>query len=392
MSDALIPLVMMLLIFIASAVSIKFGISVAIIEIAIGVVAGNFLGMHTTPWIDFLAGFGSILLTFLAGAEVDTKIMKEKFKESFLIGSISFLLPFAGAFAYTYLIAGWTLKASLIAGTALSTTSLAVVYATLVETGLTNTKIGKIIMASCFITDFFTALALNVLFVDVSWYTLLFVVVSAVIIVFAPKISPYIFKKYANKVIEPEIKYIFLVLMALVFFANLGASQAVLPAFILGLVLSRAFMKNIKLQNRLRVVAFAMITPFFFIKGGMNVSLKEIYLNLGLLALLFIVKVGAKVIGIYPLARHYVKKDSIFTTLLMSTGLTFGTISAMFGFNAGIINKTQFSLLVTTVILTAIIPTFIAQKWFMPDIPVNNESSDDGESSIIMENDANGGQ
>src|SRR5438270_3190957 len=65
-------MVMGLLIFAGSLLSVEAGISVALIEIVLGVVAGNLLSVHTTPWIDYLAGFGSIVLTFLAGAEVDT--------------------------------------------------------------------------------------------------------------------------------------------------------------------------------------------------------------------------------------------------------------------------------------------------------------------------------
>ena len=60
----------------ASLVSIRLGISVALIEIAFGVLAGNFAGLHTTTWIDFLATFGSGLLTFLAGAEIDPEMQQ----------------------------------------------------------------------------------------------------------------------------------------------------------------------------------------------------------------------------------------------------------------------------------------------------------------------------
>jgi Kef-type K+ transport system membrane component KefB len=164
MDNTYVALIMGLLILVSSFISVEAAISVAIIENAMGVLGGNFLGLHSTPWIDFLAGFGGILLTCLAGADTDPQLMKEKFKESLLIGEISFLAPFLLTFAYCYWIVGWTFKAAEIGGTALSTTSLAVVYAVLVETGLTETKIGKIIMASCFITDFGAALALSLLF------------------------------------------------------------------------------------------------------------------------------------------------------------------------------------------------------------------------------------
>jgi len=133
MEADIIPLIVGLLVFISSLISLKAGLSVAIIEIISGVIAGAF-GLTAEEWMMYLAGFGGIVLTFLAGAEVDTALMKAKFKESFLIGLFSFSIPFAGGFLCAYYIAGWTLYASLITGIALSETSLAVVYSVLVET------------------------------------------------------------------------------------------------------------------------------------------------------------------------------------------------------------------------------------------------------------------
>ncbi len=114
------------------------------------------------------------------------------------------------------------------------------------------------------------------------------------------------------------------------------------------------------------MVAFAFLTPFFFLKGGMNISVPAVVANIGLVALLLGVKLLPKIAGVYPLARRYVPRDTWYTTLLMSTGLTFGTISSLYGLNAGIIDRTQFSVLVTVVVLTAILPTLVAQRWFSP--------------------------
>lgn len=355
-----------LLILLASMASVELGISVALIEIGLGIVAGNFLGLHTTPWIDFLASFASIVLTFLAGAEVDPDLMREKLKESLLIGGLSFLLPFLGAWAFCYLVAGWTNPASKIAGVALSTTSLAVVYAVLVETGLTNAPIGKLIMASTFVTDFGTALALSLLFIRPTWWIVPFVLVSAVLIVIMPRLKPWFFSRYGSRVIEPEIKGAFAALLILMYFAQLAESHAVLPAFILGLAVAKIFHGHREEQRRFRIVTFALLTPFFFIKSGMNVSLGLVWANISLLLILLLVKQATKLIGVYPLARRYVKEHAMYTTLLMSTGLTFGTISSLYGLNAGILTNAQFSVLVTVVVLSAIIPTMIAQRFLDP--------------------------
>jgi Kef-type K+ transport system membrane component KefB len=142
----------------ASVISIRLGISVALAEIGFGVIGGTFLGLHTTPWIDFLATFGSVVLTFLAGAEIDPDALRRHLKASLSLGAVSFALPCLGAFLFALLVAHWHLRAAEIAGIALSTTSVAVVYAVMVETGLNRTDIGKLILAACFVTDFGTVL------------------------------------------------------------------------------------------------------------------------------------------------------------------------------------------------------------------------------------------
>lgn len=374
-----IPLITGAIVFLASLISLKFGLSVAIVEIVLGVAAGN-LGLKPEEWMTYMAGFGGIILTFLAGTEIDTRLMREKFKATFLIGIFSFLLPFVGVFLFTYHVAGWKYEAALIAGTALSTTSLAVVYSVLVETGLSKTEIGKLLMASTFITEMGTALALSVLFVKPTLYTLIFISLSINVIFLADKLSRNIFSHslLKNKVIEPEIKYIFLLLLTFMYFANLGEGHAILPAFLLGLLMSGHFKETAesRVRDRLRTVAYSVVTPIFFIIGGMKISIPFIVSALGVFFILFGLKIGTKFLGIYFLAKKYVSQGKMYTTLLMSTGLTFGTISSLFGLNSGFINQVQYSVLVGVVIASAVIPTFIAQRWYRPvhseDVVENN--------------------
>jgi Kef-type K+ transport system membrane component KefB len=172
-----------------------------------------------------------------------------------------------------------------------------------------------------------------------------------------------------NRIIEPEIKILFLILLLFIFFAQLGESHAVLPAFVLGLVMSKHFSEQRKtkmVRNRLRTVAYAIVTPFFFLVGGMKVSFVLIGGAIGLFIIFFFLKMIAKFAGVFFVAKNYIPKGYTYTTLLMSTGLTFGTISSLFGYNAGYINQVQYSILIGVVIASAVIPTFIAQRWFMP--------------------------
>jgi len=356
-------------IVLASMLSVELGISVALFELGLGVLAGNLFSLEAnSQWLVFIAGFASIVLTFLAGAEVDPSDFRERFAASVGIGVASFAGPFVVAGLVAYFGLDWSVKAALIAGTALSTTSLAVVYAVLVEDGLNGTRIGKLIMAACFVTDLCTAIALSAIFITPNAWFPLFLAGSIAAIVGLPKLARPFFRRYGDRVIEPEIRLVFVVLFALMVMADAANGQAVLPAFILGLAMARHYQEHRQEQERLRVVAFAFLTPFFFLRGGLNVSLGAVFANLGLLGLLVATKMVPKLGLVGPLARRFVPEHATFTTLLMSTGLTFGTISALYGLNAGIIDKTQFSLLVTVVVLSAIVPTAIAQRFFSPDV------------------------
>jgi Kef-type K+ transport system membrane component KefB len=353
-------------ILIASTVSVEIGLSVALIELAAGVVVGNVFTVTVPDWLAFVGSFAGVVLTFLAGAEVDVPQFRREWRASVGIGAVSFLAPFAVATAMAYWVVGWNSDQAEIGGLALSTTSLAVVYAVLVETRLNRSLIGKRIMSATFVTDILTVIGLSILFVTPNLWIIPFVVVSVLLIWGFPKIAPWFFGRYGDRVIEPEIKLVFAALFGLMYLGGKASSQAVLPAFILGLAMSSHYVEHRIEQERLRVVAFAFLTPFFFLKGGLNVSLSAVWANLGVLGLLVVAKMLPKFGGVYPLARRYCAPHTAFTTLLMSTGLTFGTITSLYGLQSGIIDRTQFSLLLTVVVLSAIVPTAIAQRFFQP--------------------------
>jgi Kef-type K+ transport system membrane component KefB len=365
-SELAIAAILAATILVASTISVEIGLSVALIELAAGVVVGNAFDLSVPDWLSFIGSFAGIVLTFLAGAEVDVPQFKREWRASLLLGGVSFAAPFVVVGLFAYYALDWNREQAEIAGIALSTTSLAVVYAVLVETGLNQTLIGKRLMSATFVTDFGTAAALSILFITPNLWIVPFVGASAVLILGLPRMAPDFFRRYGNRVIEPEIKLVFAALFLLMWLGDRANSHAVLPAFLLGLALSSHYAQHRTEQQRLRVVAFAFLTPFFFLKGGMNVSVGAVWANLGILALLFAGKMVPKLGGVYPLARRYTAPHAAFTTLLMSTGLTFGTISSLYGLNAGIIDRTQFSLLVSVVVLSAIVPTAIAQRFFQP--------------------------
>lgn len=354
----------------ATLLSLRIAISIALLEIMVGVIGGNFLPLQRTEWVNFLAGFGSILLTFLAGAEVEPEILRKKFKESVGIGFLSFLLPFLSAMGYAYYIGGWSFPQAAIAGISLSTTSVAVVYAVMIETGYNETELGKLILAACFITDLGTVVALGIFFANYNWYMVLFIVVTAIVLFLLPRFTPWFFKKVGSRISEPETKFIFFLLFGLGALALTAKSEAVLPAYLVGMVLAPFFLVNKTLSHRMRVTAFTMLTPFYFLKAGSLVKLSALWYGAALIGIFLVVKIVAKFIGVWPLTKvfKFGKKEGMYTTLLMSTGLTFGTISALFGYTNKIIDQEQYTVLVTVVILSAVVPTIIAQKWFQPEM------------------------
>lgn len=367
MSIFLVATIFFALVFFASLISIQWGIAAAISEIAFGVIAGNFLGVSShLAVLSFLASFGSIYLTFQAGTEVDVDLFKKHWLEAVLLGSMSFVVPFIGEFLAAYYWLHWTFGASEITALALSTTSLAVVYSVLVETGLSSTNFGKRLMAATFVEDALTAIFLTLLFLHVNWYTFWFVIAAIVILIGLPKFYPILVKKLGNKVVEPELKFLFLCLFILEWLGSAGNNQPGLPVFFLGLLLSPFLTKNETLRKKMRTVAFAMVTPFFFFQGGLNVTLQYVWAGFGIFLVLLCIKLVTKFVGVWPIAKKYHGVNSMFTTLLMSTGLTFGTISSLYGLNNHIISVQQFSLLITVVILSAIIPTIIALKFYPP--------------------------
>ena len=356
----------------ASLISIRVGIAVALAEILVGAIAGNLPGIsglvQQTVFTSFLASLGSVMLTFLAGAEIDPVSLRRHWKASLSIGFVSFMLPFLGAVGVCFYGLGWDLPAAEIGGVALSTTSVAVVYAVMVETGLNREDLGKLILAACFVTDLGTVLALGVLFAGFNLLLAVFIVATAGALVAISPSLRWIMRTFGHRVSEPEIKFLLLVLLVLGALATAAGSEAVLPAYLVGLAVAGVFLGDRVLMDRMRSIAFALLTPFFFLRAGLLISIPALAGGVGVVAVLFATKMAAKLLGVWPVAAAFGvgRRDRNYITLLMATGLTFGSISALYGLNHGLINAAQYSELLTVVILSAVVPTLIAQRLFQP--------------------------
>lgn len=366
----------LLLALVAVVIANGLRISTALSEIIIGTLAQLVIGAVASsevlgakaPWITFLASTGAVVLTFLAGAELDPAVFRAKWKESTAVGLVGFLGPFLGATMVSHYMLGWAWRPSWLAGVALSTTSVAVVYAVMLELGFNQTTYGKAILAACFINDLGTVLALGLIFSPFTAKTLVFLSISLLSLVILPFVTRWFFKRYGGRVSEFETKYLLFLLFGLGGIAVWSGSEAVLPAYIMGMVLAGSVGKDHLLLRRLRTLTFGLLTPFYFIRAGSFVSVPVLIAAPLVFVTLFFAKMGSKLVGLLPAVRAfgYSGHDGVYYSLMMSTGLTFGTISALFGLNHGIIDQPQYSHLVGTVIASAVIPTAIANARFMP--------------------------
>ncbi len=361
---------------IATIIAYHIRISMALVEICVGMVAGalweHYFGKEllgaNVDWLRFLASTGAILLTFLAGAELDPEVIGSKWKEVTIVGLIGFLAPFLGCTALARYALGWTPSASLLAGVALSTTSMAVVYAVMIETGFNNTEFGKGILGACFINDLGTVIALGLIFAPFSYKTFIFIGVTAAAIALLPFISKRITRKYGHRTAAIRAKWILFVLFGLGALAVWSGSEAVLPAYLVGIVLAEFAGNDHLWVRRMRTLTIGFLTPFYFIRAGSLVSLPAIMTAPLIFILLLAGKVVSKIFGLYPVIGFFRKEtnERWYYTLMMSTGLTFGTISSLYGFTHGIITRGQYSFLVAGVIASAVIPTIIANLAFIP--------------------------
>lgn len=366
--------------FFAAVLSTAFAnrlkISIALMEIIVGTIIGyaafhlgcfDKLSLHA-DWMKFCTGLGAMLLTFLAGAELNPDVMKAKIKEVSVIGFIGFFAPFIGCFLISFYLIGWGLEASLLCGIALSTTSMAVVYAVMLEYGFNKTDFGKGILGACFVNDLGTVIALGLIFAPFTYKTVIFIAVTIFLIFTLRAMTDFIIRHFAYKTAAIRAKWILFILLSIGVLALWSGSEPVLPAYVFGMVLAKTMEEDGHFVRRLRTLTIGFLTPLYFLRAGALVSIPALFTAPVIFLVLFGGKVISKIFGLYPAIHRFRedKKEKWYYTLLMSTGLTFGTISALYGLTNHIITQEQYSFIVGAVIASAVIPTLIANKFFLP--------------------------
>lgn len=361
---------------VSALIASSLSLSIALVEICVGVAAAAVTGSFglgdvlaaNSEWVRFLAASGAVVLTFLAGAELDPDIVRRKLTEVSVVGLVGFIAPFLGCAAVAYYLLGWDVNASWLCGVALSTTSMAVVYAVMLETGFNKTEFGKGILASCFVNDLGTVIALGLLFAPFTYKTIVFIGGSGAALALLPFTTAWLTRHYANRTAAIRTKWVILILFGLGALALWSGSEAVLPAYLVGMVLAGSAARDAHWIRRLRTLTVGFLTPFYFLRAGTLVSLPALLAAPVVFLALLMGKVASKIFGLYPFISRFRKErnERWYYTLLMSTGLTFGTISSLFGLSHGLVTQEQYSFLVAAVIASAVVPTLIAGIAFVP--------------------------
>jgi len=352
-------------IVVAGVIGVRSRISSSIFEVAAGVIVANVIGIALPSWLDLFGTFGGLMLTFLAGSEVEFVLLKSKAKESLAIGTMAFVAPLLGIFLFLTLATDWTFQARLAGSLALTTTSVAVVFAVLTEYGIIKVPFARTIIAVTFVNDILTLIGVNFIAPSFNIFSLLFLLGLVALVPIVPRLLRIVVRNYGKKAVEIELRFVIAILLVVAYFADEVNLHAVFGAFVLGLIFANSIQDYQDILSKMRVVTFTLLAPFFFVRAGMLIALPAVIANAGLVIGLLAVKLLSKFIGTYVLCRKWISEAPMFATMLFSTGLTVGTIVATLGLNLGFLSQTQFSVVVTAVILSAVVPTLIAKR-FIP--------------------------
>jgi Kef-type K+ transport system membrane component KefB len=256
---------------VAAVLSFELNISSAILEVASGVLLALWLGsdLASLGWLEFLANLGMLGLMFMAGFEVDSDRLRETWKASVAIGACSLAAPFAGVFLVAYFVLGLSPLAAGLVAVALSTTSLALVFHALKERGLLQRRMGQTVLAAASVVDVLSMIVLALLLGEVGWGTAVFLLVVIPTLISLPQIGRWIFWRYHNSLVELELRFVLVLLVAIGSTAEeVGGIHPAIVAFALGLVLSEVVDSYDEVEYKLKGIAFSFFASILFLHAG----------------------------------------------------------------------------------------------------------------------------
>ncbi len=349
----------------AAIISYEFKVSSAILEVLCGVALGLLItDLAHVDWLSYLAGIGVLALMFVAGFELRLSQLKQTWAPSLTIGLSSFALPFMGTFAAFYFWVGMEWLPATLMSVGLSTTSLALVYHLMKEHKVLETNDGQVLFGAASIVDIISMVLLAVVLGEMGFGTLVFAAIFAVCLFVIPRSTNWIFKRYANNVSEPEIRFLMVIIVGMSFMAeSIAHVHPALIAFTLGVFMSRFIERNKAVKNKMMALVFSFFAPIFFLQSGAKIDLRDLDMNyLTIFAVVFILATALKFLGTYIPARVFVKDFAAYSGKIFNFRLSFGIITANVGLERGLIEPGMYAVIMLVIISSAAIPSLLLRN------------------------------
>ncbi len=344
------------LIVLAGYVSLRTGLSTSILELLFGGL-GRLLGITPTGTLAFLAEIGAIMLMFIAGTEIDINILKKKFKESVLLGSLIFLVPFITLTITHVVWKGALTHASILLGIALGATSVAVVYTILYDILILYSPLGQILFSGAMICDVISVLALSIALEKFSMLSLFYPLVLLALFLLVPKASRIIITLKSSW--EFELKIILLLMVMLAVVSSALGVHAALTAFLLGVLIAESAREHKILHEKIKGLGFGFFIPIFFFYSGLLIDFTALTALFPFFMLLLILSFGGTYLGALIAVKLCcpLKFKKILVVFNAKTSITI--IVAYEGLRAGLIDPVLYSLITLVALTSAILVTLI---------------------------------
>lgn len=349
----------------AAGIALELRISSAILEIFAGVTLAFLLSdVRELEWLNFLAHLGTIALMFMAGFEIEAKRLRRTWRSCVAVGTLSLAVPMAGVFAVGHLALGLEPLAAGLVAIGLSTTSLALVYQALRDEGLLATGSGQTMLASATVVDVLSMVALAVLLGDAGWGTAVVLLVLAFSMVGVPRVGSWFFHRYSGSVVEPELRFILVLLVAMGFMAeNAPGIHPAVVAFAMGVAMSGLVDRHREVKSKLKGLIFGFFAPAFFLNAGTKLDVTGLDAEtLGIAGLFFVVACTLKFIGTALPARRLLAVPGRFAGILFNYRLSFGIITANVGLESGILSQQLYAVILLVVVASAALPVVFLRE------------------------------
>jgi Kef-type K+ transport system membrane component KefB len=296
-----------------------------------------------------------------AGFETNPDVLKRHAKKNLAIGFVGYFFPFTAIFITTFFMLKYALNVSILLSLGLSTTSLALVYAVIRERQAWSTPTIQIMLGSAMIMDMLSMLTLTMLISEVNYELILYGVSLILVLFFAIKVSPRLIRRYSGHFSELEVRFILVLLLVMLFYAEkVNVSEAVL-AYLVGVFLSDIVEEHDVLVEKLRGIVFGFFAPAFFFKAGLLINLTYITLDIiYLIAILGVLAYLSKYIGVYLVSYKLVnKRESSSMGLIFNFRLSFGIAAAVIGYETGILSIGLYTVIILIVLLTSVVSSVL---------------------------------